>query len=67
MDWTHTKPPFGVPVEIFIHYGYVRRGKSDGAHVWLKDVTDNMQNAIYPAESVIAWRIVEECNYSVSP
>lgn len=57
MDWIHTKPPFGLPIEIFNHYGDVRRGKNDGVYIWLQDCIDPMSNAIYPTDNVIAWRL----------
>lgn len=57
MEWTHTRPPRGVPIHIFNHYGQVRYGVSDGIFVRLRDCTDPMQNSVYPTDYVIAWRL----------
>lgn len=57
-DWTHTRPPHTLPVEIFNHYGQVREAVRDGFYMRLTDCTSPMQNAVYPADNVIAWRLV---------
>jgi hypothetical protein len=57
MGWTHTKPPFGVPVKLFNHYGQVREGVSDGVSMHLTDCTHPMQNCFYPVANVIAWKL----------
>jgi hypothetical protein len=56
MDWIHTKPPFGVPVRIFDHYGQVRSGIREGYYVRWLDCTDPMANSAYPADMVVAWK-----------
>lgn len=56
-DWQHTLPPSGLRLEIFNHYGQVRRGVSEGWHIRLSDCAHPTQNAIYPTEQVIAWRL----------
>lgn len=66
-DWQHTLPPYGVPVEIFNHYGQVRRGINDGAYMRLTDCIWPWQNAIYPTEDVIAWRLLESPDAKLSP
>jgi hypothetical protein len=59
-DWTHTKPPYALPVEIFDHYGQVREATRDIAYMRLTDCTYPAQNAIYPADDVVAWRLRSE-------
>lgn len=65
MDWTHTRPPFGVPVKLFNHYGQVREGISDGAFMLLTDCAHQMQNCVYPLENVIAWKPKINCQQPI--
>lgn len=56
MDWTHTNPPFNVPVQIWTRFGDVRNGRSDGSYFRFDDCRHPAQNTVMPLEQVHAWR-----------